>query len=241
MKKLKSLLKQLGGSDELVDSICEEFNLQSTKLRDHFEKQFEKKVARAKKICAEELDKEKQNLARKVAVYLESKAEAINQAINKQRAIEESEAASLLRRTKAILEDIPVNDDGANRRLLAAEKKIDRLEKQNGALKEERDAAVAKANKANDIAHKAIKHSNLLESKIKTFKKRVIAPKPKAKPLPKKSAKKKAASPKRIDESRIVAAKAKTTRPISESQQKPAAKERKALTTIESIASQIDD
>lgn len=165
MDKLRNLLKQLGGSDDLVDQISEEFTHYAQAIKEKYEHEFKAKLANAKQVCLEEVNKEKAALARKVAVYLESKQETIEKAAEKQRLNEETEATNTLRRLKALVEGVDF-DSGQSRELQAARSKIERLTAAIGALKEERNVAVKKANDANGIALKALKQNRILESKL---------------------------------------------------------------------------
>jgi len=167
MEKIKELLGKIGASQELANSVCEELERYSTALKSKYEKDLQEKIARVKDICVEEVQKEKINLARKVSTFLESKSESIERAMKKQRVAEESEATSLLRKAKSILEGIELGGEVSSRELRSLEKKAERLEKAIGTLKEERDRAVGKANKANEIAVKMLKRNQLYESKLK--------------------------------------------------------------------------
>lgn len=165
MEKIKSLLGDLGASDELSNALCEEFERYTQSLKEKYEGILRDKIKEAKSICVEEVQREKVNLARKVAVFLESKVNAIEQAAAKQRVVEESEASSVLKRAKAILEDVKI-DESDSRELLALKKKLSRLERAASTLREERDRMVQKANKANEIAVKVLDKNKLLEQKL---------------------------------------------------------------------------
>jgi hypothetical protein len=167
MEKIKELLGKIGASQELATALCEELERYSAALKEKFDKDLHEKIAKVKEICVEEVQKEKINLARKVSTFLESKAESIERSMKKQRVAEESEATSLLRKTKSILEGIELGGEVSSRELRALEKKGERLEKAIGTLKEERDRAVGKANKANEIAVKVLKRNQMYESKLK--------------------------------------------------------------------------
>jgi hypothetical protein len=167
MDKIKELLGKIGASKDLADALCEELDRYSDALKETYERELQERIAKAKQICVEEVQKEKVNLARKVGIFLESKAKSIEQAMTKQRVAEESEATSLLKKTKALLEGIELNGEVPNRELLALTKKAQRYEKALGTLKEERDRAITKANTANQIAVKMLKANQIMESKLK--------------------------------------------------------------------------
>jgi len=167
MDKIKELLGQIGASKELADQLCEHLERYSNALKEKYDGELQEKIAKAKQICIEEVQKEKVNLARKVGTFLESKAASIEQAMTRQRVVEESEASSLLKKTKALLEGIELEGEVSSRELLALSKKAGRLEKAIGTLKEERNRAIGKANKANEVAVKMLKRNQLFEAKLK--------------------------------------------------------------------------
>lgn len=222
MDKLKGLLKQLGGSDQLVGAITEELDRFTQETEARFEKQFHDRIMKARQVCLEEVQKEKVALARKFSIFLESKLETINKAAEKQRLQEDTEAQNMLKRTKALLEDVSLDDGGQSRELQAMNKKLNRLTRAMGTLKEERDMAVRKANSANDIALKTLQKNRLLESQVKAAN--VIAedtqPKTPAQPKPKASTKKQSSkvlkeskpAKRRLSANRRVPSKSRTTR-----------------------------
>lgn len=172
MDKILALLKEgLGASDELAAGLKNELELYAKSLKERYEAEYQKKVERAKQVCVEEVNKEKTRLSKSVKTFLESKAAAIEQAVARQRAIEESESAARLKKAKAILEGVELTDKGATSQdLQDAQKKITRLEKALNSLREERNLAVQKANTANDIAAKALQRTRQLEDKVAAAK-----------------------------------------------------------------------
>jgi len=167
MDKIKELLGQIGASKELADQLCEHLERYSNALKEKYEGELQEKIGKIKQVCIEEVQREKVNLARKVGVFLESKATSIEQAMTRQRVVEESEASSLLKKTKALLEGINLEGEVSSRELLALQKKAERLEKAIGTLKEERNRAIGKANKANEVAVKMLKRNQIFEAKLK--------------------------------------------------------------------------
>jgi hypothetical protein len=166
MDKLKELLKGIGASGELTSAICEELERYSASLKSRYDAEYQQKIERAKKVCVEEVNKEKSALARRLKTFLESKAAAIEQAAARSRAIEESESAAKLKKAKAVLEGVELKEGSVtNSEIQDAQKKIARLEKACATLKEERNLAVAKANTANSIAAKALQRNRALETK----------------------------------------------------------------------------
>jgi len=167
MDKILALLENIGASKELANQLCEHLEHYSNDLKEQYERRLQEKVEKAKKICIEEVAKEKVNLARKVAVFLESKVKSIEQAMTKQRVAEETEATARLKKAKAILEDIEIEGGVPSREIRALEKKSERLEKLATQLREERQRAVNSANRANAIAVKVLKKNQLMESTLK--------------------------------------------------------------------------
>lgn len=255
MEKLKELLKGMGASEELTKAFCEEMDSYSKTLKTKFEQEYANKIARAKQVCVEEVNKEKAAMARRVKTFMESKVTAMEQACANRRAIEESESAAKLKKAKAILEGVEIKDGAVtNQTLEDAKKHIARLEKAVASLKEERNLAVTKANTANDIAAKALAKNRELEARTPVtegFCKEHHMPFPKdgkcgkcgnggEKAVDKKDDKKveeaKKPAPTRLDESRKVAEAPKATRrTMTESQSRTS-----AITEIGKIADSIE-
>ena len=172
MHKLRGLLKELGGSEELIASITEEFAAYAGTIRKQYKKEFDSKIEKARVICLEEVNKEKVKMARKLSIYLESKTGRFERAAEKQRLNEETESVNLLKRTKALLEGVQV-EDGQSRELQVSRRQVTRLQQAVGSLREERNLAVSKANKANSIAKDVLQRNRLLESKTRSSEKLV--------------------------------------------------------------------
>ena len=214
MDKLKELFQQLGGSDELVTALSEELSRYGEELKEQYDSDFENRIQKARKICLEEIQKEKAALARKVTIFLESKLEAFEKTAEKQRLQEDTEASNKLKHMRALLEDISLEDNGQSRELQDTKKQIARLSKAFKTLKEERNMAVRKANKANEIALKTLKKNRLLESKTKATG--VVAESKSTKSVRRSTGVKR--TKRTLAEGRSVPAKSKTTRKPAESQ-----------------------
>lgn len=239
MDKLRELLKQLGGSDELIGAISEELGRYGEELKEQYSRDFNDRIQKARQICLEEVQKEKSALARKVSIFLESKLEAIDKAAEKHRLQEDTEAVSKLKRMRAYLEDVQLDDNGQSRELQETKKQLTRLNKAFKTLKEERDVAVYKANQANEIALKALGRNRLLEGKAKETTALVESKSQSDKggaPTPKTVTEKEQPKGTALVEDRQVPARSKTTRKPVESQSgKKAADSR-----IAGIAAQIE-
>jgi len=166
MDKIKELIKGIGATNELADDICEEMERWKEAVRKNLKEEYEKKAELAKQLCLEEVDKEKIRLSRRLKIYLESKANSMAEAAARQYAIEEAESACTLRRVKGLVEDINIDDSGVSRKLQEAQKTAIRLERANQSLREEKTAAIAKANRSYGIAQDLIKKTRELETKI---------------------------------------------------------------------------
>lgn len=238
MDKLKELFKQLGGSDELVNALSEELVRYSEELKEQYDRDFKDRIQKARQVCLEEVQKEKAALAKKVSVFLESKLEAIEKAADKQRLQEETEASNKLKQMRALLENIALEDNGQSQELQETKKQLTRLGKAFKTLKEERDAAVRKANQANEIALKTLQKNRLLESKVKADA--VLAeskPTEEKKPLTESAPAQPEQSKKPLTEERTVPAKGKTTRsPVQSKSGKVAGGDQR----IAGIAAQIE-
>jgi hypothetical protein len=232
MDKLKELFRQLGGSDELVKALSEELSHYGEELKEQYDRDFDSRIQKARAICLEEVQKEKAALARKVSIFLESKLEAFEKAADKQRLQEDTEASNKLKHMRALLENISLEDNGQNRELQETKKRMARLNKAFKTLKEERNVAVRKANKANEIALKTLKKNRLLESKTKAA---TVVAESKSK---RKVASKGKSPKKTLAEGRSVPAKSKTTRKPAKS--KSSSKRLEGDNRITNIAAQME-
>jgi len=157
MDKIKGLLKQIGATEELADQICEQFECHEKQIQEKYEGVYTNKLAQAKKICVEEVQKYKVDLAQKVKIFLEGKSGQIEKRLDQQRAIEEGEAKATLRQVREITEGIEVADDAE---LQALRAKLEKLENKNAQLTEDKKKALVAANRANKIALEIIERGN---------------------------------------------------------------------------------
>ena len=169
MDKLKELLVQIGGSEELVGQICEELDTFEKGVEVKYEKEFKARLGRAKQVCLEEVETEKSRLARKVEIYLESQANRIKRSATKKLAIEEAEAVNKLRKARKLLEGVDIGSNNSTNQ--AKDEAIQKLKRANATMKEDRSRAVEKANEANRIARKMLNRNQLLESRLKGSRK----------------------------------------------------------------------
>lgn len=251
MDQLKALLGKSGVSAELAGAICEEITRLSDSLKKQADEEFKTRIDLAKKVCLEELAKERSSLSRKLKVYLESKARSFEESAARTRKIEEAESATKIRRVAEIIGLGASNADGdLNGQLEAAQKLNSRLEKTLAGLKEQRDVAVTRAKRAYGIAENALQRNRKFETVMseleitegelpdfikkkmeeKKAKKGASASKPAVGKKDEEETTDECAEStqkpeqKKLDESRKVAAKSKAAEPVLDSNQRSAKK-----------------
>jgi len=153
MQKILDLLVKAGCKSELVDAIGEALEEYKTTVNEQFEADYTAKVEQAKKVCVEETEAHKRELARRLQIFLETKDAAINAHLARQSAIGESEALSKLRNVKSLLEGVEVNGQSNNGQVTAA---LENAKRQIKQLTEERDRAITVANRQNSIAESVL-------------------------------------------------------------------------------------
>ena len=62
MEKIKDLLKQIGATQELTESILNELKSFHTRTKKQLDEEFHARLEKAKQVCLEEFDKEKVKL-----------------------------------------------------------------------------------------------------------------------------------------------------------------------------------
>lgn len=155
MKKILDLLAKAGCKTELVTAIGESLEQYKTTIKEQFEADYTAKVEQAKKVCIEETEAHKRELARRVQIFLETKSAAIDANLQRQSAMNESVAVTKLKNVKSLLEGISLEQNGAsqNGQVPAV---IEKAKQQIRQLTEERDTAVSLLNKKNAIAEKVL-------------------------------------------------------------------------------------
>jgi hypothetical protein len=157
--KILELLKKAGCKPELVDAIGEALVTYKTTIQEQFEADYTTKVNQAKKICIEETENHKRELARRFQVFVETRAVAIDSRLKHHMAISESEASAKLRTVKSVLEDVEVIRQPDNGKITAVVENSNRTIQQ---LTAERDRAVEAANRQTAIAEKIMKRNRAL-------------------------------------------------------------------------------
>lgn len=248
MDKIKALLEQLGGSKELVDKIVESLEQFKTKTQTEVKEEYAKRLEKAKEACLAEVRDYKKELAKKVQIFFESRAEKIEQQIAKQVAIKDSAAEAKLHSIAAMLEGVEVNGNSNDADLKAAQAQVKQLQEQVKKLDGNQKVLTEKANRAHAIAEKTLERNKVLAKELEEAVKKADA-KTIAEGKEKPSAGKPEEKP--ITEDRKPAAPA-TTRTTSDSQiakpQKPAPASAQAPApaamggyTPEGIAAMIDE
>jgi hypothetical protein len=162
MKKIKALLEKSGVKPEMSQQICESLESYKKTLREQFESEYSAKIEEAKKICVEETETHKQELARRVQIFCETKSAAVEAVLTRQSAIKESQALAKLKDIVSLVEGIEPNGrpDGE------IEAELKKLKRQVKAVNEERKLAVETANRQTALAEKILKKNRSLESTI---------------------------------------------------------------------------
>ncbi|MEO5366031.1 MAG: hypothetical protein H7831_06700 [Magnetococcus sp. WYHC-3] len=169
MDKIKALLEKSGCKPELVNSICESLEGYKTGLREQFEAEYNAKVEQAKKVCIEETEAHKRELARRLQIFCETKSAAIEAQVARQTALSESEAQTKLRNILSLLEGVTTNGE-PNGQVTA---KMEKARRQLQKLAEERNLAIEKANRQTQIAEKVIKQNKALATECAQLKSKI--------------------------------------------------------------------
>lgn len=162
MDKLKGLLKQMGASDELVGQLIGEMNAWKAETEKSLNEAYEARLAKAKKVCFEEVTRTKAEMARKVEIFLEAKTSVVEREARKQAAIGESASAKTLRELKSLLEGVEIGKEAKEHQA-----EIKALQEQLAVVEEQKVAAENKAIKSNTIAMKVLERNKVLESAAK--------------------------------------------------------------------------
>lgn len=171
MDKIKALLQKAGVTEELASKICESLENYRTTLREQFESEFTAKVEQAKKVCLEETESHKRELARRLQTFCEAKGAAIEAQLTKQAALSESEATAKLRSITEMLSGL--TNGRANGPSTAV---VEKAKKQIRMANEERQKAIETANRQTAIAEKALKENRRLTTENAKLQRLAQAP-----------------------------------------------------------------
>lgn len=161
MDKIKQLLAKAGCNPELVDQICESLEQYKKTLREQYDGDYTQKVEEAKRVCVEETENHKRGLAKRLQIFCETKGAAIEAQLAKQSALNESEATAKLYALRNMLDGLPNGEQNGN--VKAA---LGKARQQVKLANEERDRAVAAANRQTAIAEKVLKNNRELTTRL---------------------------------------------------------------------------
>lgn len=167
--KIKDLLGKAGCNQELIDNICEALDEFKTTIREQYDSDYKNRVEQAKKVCLEETESHKRELARRLQIFCETKAAAIEAQLAKQSALSESEAVTRLKNIVSLLEGIEPNGQPNGQATAALEKAKLKMRQVN----EERARAVEVANRQVAIAEKALKENRKLATENAQLKRQL--------------------------------------------------------------------
>lgn len=170
MDKIKALFQKAGVSEDLAGQIIESLESYKATLREQFEKEYAGKVAQAKKVCIEETEAHKRELARRLQIFCETKGAAIEAQLAKQSALSESEALSKLTAVRALLEGIQLGNREPNG---AATAGLEKAKKRVQVAEAKASQAVETANRQTAIAEKALKKNRALATENAHLKKKM--------------------------------------------------------------------
>lgn len=164
--ELKDLLQRAGVQPEFTGRIIESLESYKTSIKENLEADFVTKISKAKKICVEETETYKRDLARRVQIFCETKGAAIEAQLRKQSVTSESYSSGKLNKIAAIVEGIELNA-GNNGKLLAD---LQAARAKIRQLVESRNEATELANKQTSIARKILDESKGLETENSRLK-----------------------------------------------------------------------
>jgi hypothetical protein len=162
MEKIKQLLQKCGLSTEVSAQLCEAIDDHANQLKEKSSTEFQARLSKAKKVCFEEVEAHKAELARRLQIFLEAKNTAIEEHVTRQSANREAESVAKLEKIYALLEGIELN--GQSNSELKTE--IGKFRKLAERLVEERDRAVAKAKRCIQISERVLKRNRGLERSL---------------------------------------------------------------------------
>ncbi len=170
MNKIKALLEKAGCKQDLVGNICEALEEYKTTLREQYDSEYKNRVEQAKKVCIEETEAHKRELARRVQIFCETKTAAIEAQLAKQSALSESEAVTRLKNIFSILEGIEPNGEPNGQSTAALNKAKLKIQQ----VSEERARAVEVANRQMAISEKALKENRRLATEVAELKRKLV-------------------------------------------------------------------
>jgi len=158
MDKIKQLMVKCGLSEGAANQICESVQTYVDAEKQKNDKILKERIAAAKKVCVQETEAHKNDLARRCQVFLEATVQRVEHQVSKQAEIREGEATVKLEEVHRLLDGIA---EGTG-----VKEQLDGMRKKMSKISEERNAAVRKANKQNGITEKILKRNRELERQL---------------------------------------------------------------------------
>jgi len=163
MEKIRELLQKCNLSEESANQICESLDGYTAQVRQNLEEEFKTRMDKAMKVCLEETQAHKAELARRVQVFLETKTTAIEETVSRQAAQKDSAAMVKLERIAGLVEDI--NLDANTPSELKTE--LGNMRKVATRLLGERNAARTRATHLESISNRLVKANRQLAESAK--------------------------------------------------------------------------
>ena len=162
MNKIKQLLLKCDLSEEAATKICESLDSRDKQMRAKFDEEFQARLTKAKEVCLAETEAYKNELARRVQIFLETKNVSIENLMKQQASARTSDAVAKLEKVHKVVEDIEL--DGQSTSELREENA--KLKKVAAWLKEGRNKAVTKGNRLQSITEKSLARNRELEKAV---------------------------------------------------------------------------
>lgn len=164
--KIKQLLAASGVSDELATQIVESMVEYKAAVVAESKAELAQKIKLAKQVILEEVNLHKQELARKVQIFYESKSQTIDQQLKRRSAAGETEANAKLTKVYALLEGIEL--DGKPNSQLEAQ--IADANNRLSSLTQQLKSARSQAKRATNIAESVMAKNKALITENETLK-----------------------------------------------------------------------
>lgn len=173
MDTIKQLFEKAGLSPETSKSLCESMQnfMENTKAK--YEQEYKDRTERAKQVCLEEYETYKNDLARRVQLFLEAKTNTIENTLAKQIIMREGKSSRALSEIKAILEGVPAA--GNNNELIAKLKKAINESKQLKTTLAQKDKTIQRHK---ELCETVTRRNRQLETLNVTLEKRLRDDKP---------------------------------------------------------------
>lgn len=220
MEKIRELLQTCGLSQEAANKICESLDDYVNTKKQQLEETFKQRLANAKKVCMEQTEQHINELTRRLQIFLEAKSSAIEEQMIRKSQNRGTVAEAKLNKVLSILEG--TNHDSEPRKA-----EIDNLKKITEHLAEERNKAVKRATRMQEISERVLKRNRQLEKMIAEGVQKPTRSQPRA-----------------TERVKSTGGKRQTTQPtlVENVSRKPAGKESKPMPiSPEGIASQMDE